>query len=72
MKYSVDRIEDDLIVLEDIETGEKKTINQMELPEDIKEGNIINEVNEELEIDVELEEERRKNIRDRFNKLKKK
>ena len=41
MKYAVDEIIDDIVVLENIETKEKININKTKLPEDIHDGSII-------------------------------
>lgn len=72
MKYSIDRIENDIVILENIETGsiiEEKIIN---LPSTISEGTILTLKDGYYKIDKNLEEERRKNIKKRFNSLIKK
>ena len=40
MKYSIDRIEDKIAIIENIITGEKTEVNIALLPVNIKEGNI--------------------------------
>ena len=65
MKYIVDRIEDNIVVLEN-----KNKIIKVEkilLPKNIKEGSIITKG----KINTKLEIKRRKKIRTKFNKLKK-
>ncbi len=65
MKYIVDRIEDNIVVLE----NNNKTIkvDKKLLPSNIKEGSIITKG----KINTKLEVKRRKKIRTKFNKLKK-
>lgn len=72
MKYSIDRIEDKIAIIEDIITGEKKEINIALLPVNIKEGNIIKERNNVYIRDIETEKTRRTNLIYKFNSLKKK
>ena len=71
MKYSVDRIENDIAVLEDITTKEKIEINVNYLPKKIKEGTILEKKDDSFIIDEEEENIRRKRIMEKFNKLKK-
>lgn len=71
MKYSIDRIENNIAVLEDINTGEKKEVDISLLPEEIKEGTILSFNDDKYELDLDEEEERRKRILDMFNRLKK-
>ena len=72
MKYAVDRIEENIVVLENIETKEKKKVKKDQLPKGIKEGNILIEENNEYLIDTNLEKERRKLLEEKLNKLKRK
>lgn len=71
MKYSVDRIENDIAVLEDITTKEKIELNINYLPKKIKEGTILEKKDDSFIIDEEEENVRRKRIMEKFNKLKK-
>ena len=41
MKYAVDRIEDNLVIMENLETKEIIEIEKDKLPEDIKDGTIL-------------------------------
>lgn len=41
MKFAVDKIETDIVVLEEIENGELRSENVSNLPEGIKEGDIL-------------------------------
>lgn len=72
MKYAIDRIEDNIVVIESIDTKEKLEINKEELPETIKEGSILIFDNDEYKLDLNEEELRRKKIQERFNRLRKK
>ncbi len=71
MKYSVDRFENNLAILEDINTKEKKEVPLAELPTPLKEGSILTFKDSEYIIDSEEETQRRKRIMDKFKRLKK-
>ena len=70
MKYVVDRIENEIVILESLETQLKKEILLSELPEEIKEGNILIYENELYTIDLEEEQKRRQTIKNKFNTYK--
>ena len=72
MKYSIDRIENDIAVLENIDTNEIIEIEISLLPENIKESNIVIYENNIYKIDQETEDSRKKDLLSRFSKLKKK
>lgn len=65
MKYIVDRIEENIVVLENKNKIIK--VDKILLPKNIKEGSIITKG----KINTKLEIKRRKKIRTKFNKLKK-
>lgn len=69
MKYAVDKIENNIALLEDINTKEKKEINISFLPNNVKEGNVLIE-EENFRLDKNSEANRRKLIQDKLNKLK--
>ncbi len=71
MKFSVDRIENNIAILENINSKEKKELNTSILPKDIKEGTILEFNNNNFEIDEQAESIRRQRIIEKFNKLKK-
>lgn len=71
MKYSVDRFENNLAILEDINTKEKKEVPLAELPTPLKEGSILTFKDSEYIIDSEEETKRRERIMDKFKRLKK-
>ena len=72
MKYAVDRIEDNIVVLEDINTKEKQEVQKGLLPSNIKDGTILIFENNEYKLDLNEEKLRRKKIQERFNRLRKK
>ena len=72
MKYSIDRIENDIAVLENIDTNEIIEIEISLLPENIKESNIVIYENNKYKLDQETEDSRNKDLLSRFSKLKKK
>ncbi len=72
MKYAVEKIEEDIVVLESLEDRTKKEVQIYELPENIKEGNILTYENELYKKDEELEQQRRETIKNKFDMLRKK
>ena len=70
MKYTVDRIENDIVVLETYDTLEMINIKKDLLPPNIHEGSILYYENNEYTIDKQEELERRKKIEERFKQLK--
>lgn len=71
MKYSIDKIEKEIVILENIDTGEKKEVNINLLPIDIKEGTIIIFDNDSYVVDKKEQKARMDNIMSRFQRLKK-
>ena len=67
--YTIDRIEDGKVILEDRETKEMIILDIDNFPLNIKEGDIIDKVNDEYVINIEKTERIRNNIRDKFNSL---
>ena len=72
MKYSIDRIEQDKVVLENLKTKEIKIIEIEKFPEYIKEGNIVLERNNQYKILEKEEIQRRQKLRKKLKKIKKK
>ena len=71
MKYSIDKIEKEIVIIENIDTGEKKEVNINLLPIDIKEGTIIIFDNDSYVVDKKEQKARMDNIMSRFQRLKK-
>ena len=69
-KYSVDRIEENIIVLENIEIKEIIEINKCELDFEVVDGTILKLVDGKFELDQEVEVSRTESLRDRLNRLK--
>ena len=70
MRYAVDSIVDEIAVLENLETKEKKHVNLNILPEEIQEGNILI-LEETYRIDKQYETTRRKTLEEKLEELKK-
>ena len=70
MKYTVDRIENDIVVLETFDTLEMVNVKKDLLPTNIHEGSILYYENNKYILDEQEEIERRKKIEERFNQLK--
>ena len=71
MKYVVEKIEENIVVLESLNDQNKKEVQLSELPENIKEGSILTYENEVYKKDEELEKQRRTSIKNKFDLLKK-
>lgn len=72
MIYIVDKIEDDIAVLENKDTREIINVNISCLPSLIKEGSVLRYDGSKYYIDNELEMKRRKDLLDRFKRLRNK
>lgn len=70
MKFAIDRIENNIAILENLDTKEKKEVNIKDLPSSIKEGTILSYENNTYTINQDEELIRRKRIITMFNKLK--
>lgn len=69
--WSIDRIEENIAILENTTTNEKKEVNINLLPENIKEGSIISYNNNFYKLELSIEEKRRQEILERFKNLRK-
>ena len=70
MKYAVDRIENNIVVLENINNNSIKEVSIEKLPNNIKEGTILKYYNKTYTIDTNEENIRRKRIQDKLDRLK--
>ena len=70
MLYSIDKIEDNIVLLENINNKEKNEVDKSLLPNEIKEGNIIKYENDSYILDKETEEKRRKELEEKLSRLK--
>ena len=71
MKYAVDRIEENIVVLENLDDKTKIELKKEELPKEIKDGTILVFKDNKYELDLEEEKNKRQSILERFNRLKK-
>ena len=67
--YTVDRIEENVAVLQNNETKQIKNINIEELPEEITDGTVLKCINGKFFLDKETEEEISKRIEEKMNRL---
>lgn len=70
MNYAVDRIIEDIAVLENIETGELLEIKVNELPNEVHEGSILIKNDYGFILDEKIENDRRESLRERLERLK--
>lgn len=72
MKYAIDRIENNIAIIENLETKEIIEVDISLLPEGSKESSIITIIDNEYKLDIEDEQVRKESLLNRFNKLRKK
>ena len=70
MKFAVDRIEENIAILENITTQEKIEIAIEQLPKGLHEGAIIVVKGNKYILDSQEEDKRRKRIQEKLNRLK--
>lgn len=71
MKYAVDKIDNNIVLLESLLDKTKKEVSINILPDNIKEGSIITYENNIYTKDEEQEQQRRTIIKNKFDMLKK-
>ena len=69
MYFVIDRIEEDIVVCENLETKEILNIEKNKLPEDIRQGLVIKLEDDIYIIDTEKTEERRQIIHEKIKNL---
>ncbi len=72
MKYSVDRIEENIAVLQDLETKELKEVDLSKIPMNLKEGDILEEVDGNLIKRDDIKNNRKIALRQKLERLKRK
>ena len=72
MKYAIDRIENNIAILENLDTKEIIEVDISLLPEGSKESSIITIIDNEYKLATQEEQERKTSLLNRFNKLRKK
>ena len=70
MKYSVDRIEDNIIILQDLDTKEIKEVLKKDIGIRVKDGDILVYKDNKYMKDNRLKEDRVKLIQEKMNRLK--
>ena len=68
-EFSVDRLEDDIVVLENRKSGKTINVKREELPENIKEGDILKRINGKYSLDDKKTIAEEKRIQDKMNDL---
>ena len=71
MKYAVDRVEENIVVCQNLDTNEIIEIDLKILPKRIKDGTILIYEDNKYKIDKKEEEKRKLAILEKFNRLKK-
>ena len=70
MKYAVDRIENNIAILENISDNSIKEVDIDELPNNIKEGTILKYYDRIYSIDTKEEKSRENRIKEKMERLK--
>lgn len=70
MNYAIDQIVEDIVILENITTGEKQEVNKTLLPSEIKEGSIIAIKNNQYILNTTEEESRKNRLKAKLERLK--
>ena len=69
-KFAIDQIINDIVILENLDTKEKKEVSLNILPNTVKEGSILQYDGNSYKELKNLEEERRISLRERLERLK--
>lgn len=69
--YTVDRIEDDIVILENRNNNIMIEVDIQEFDFDINEGDILDYIDNKYIKNIEKTENKKKDIRSRFDRLKK-
>ena len=70
MKYCVDRIEDNIVILQDLDTKEIKEVLKKDVGIRVKDGDILVYKDNKYMKDNKLKEDRLKLIQEKMNRLK--
>ncbi len=68
MRYTVDRVSEGIAVLE-TETGERRTLELAKLPENVREGDCLKELNGTFFLDAERTRRRKRKLHARLKAL---
>ncbi|MBQ3436061.1 MAG: DUF3006 domain-containing protein [Bacilli bacterium] len=72
IKYAVDKIEENIAELENLETGEHLYINVKKLPAKVKEQDVLVYISKKYVLDNKEKEERKRKINKKFEQLREK
>ena len=67
MKYSVDRIENDKIIVQNLETLQMEEISKDKIPFSVRDGDILKLENNTYQLDEAEKEKRKKRIQEKLN-----
>lgn len=65
-EFTIDRFEEDMVVLENRKTGEMIDVNKEDLPDNLKEGTILKKINGKYFIDEKLNQEISEKLEDKL------
>lgn len=68
-EYTIDRFEENIVVLEDRKTGKMKNMEKEKIPENCKEGDILKCINGKYFLDVEETKKIENEIKEKYNNL---
>lgn len=68
-EFSIDRFENDIAILENRVTGEKKDIEKSKLPSRVKEGSVLKCINGKYIYDEELTKQEQESIKQQMDNL---
>lgn len=68
-EYTIDRFEEDMVVIENRKTGKMKNIKKEKISPECKEGDIIKCINGKYFLDVDETEKIEKDIQEKYNDL---
>lgn len=68
-EYTIDRFEENIVVLEERKTGKMRNISKNKIPQNCKEGDILKCINGKYLLDKEETEKMEKEIQDKYKNL---
>ena len=68
-EFTIDRFEGDIAVLEDRNTGKMVDVKKEDLPQDVKEGDILDKINGKYTVNEEKTLETKERIKDKMKRL---
>lgn len=68
-EFSIDRFEEDMVILENRENGNRINVERNKLPSNLKEGDILKCINGKYSLDKERTQEENNRLRSKMNDL---